>query len=229
MAGKAADSRLESLAAVQSPGEHAVFAPRHVTQLAAAPRDADGLGVVRIVRLANELERIADPQLVPQFRGSVMAKPCEGRALHEYPDARPGFLRPGRRGQQQSREQDYSPNASRIHSTRDMSAPTRNTSKRQGASGRRVRYSLAAARRRERFATVTLSAAPPKLEPLRMRTSAKTRVPRSSAIRSISPCRQRQLRSMTRRPQRRRSSAHRSSARAPAWFMAVLTKLALPG
>src|SRR5260370_9559953 len=188
MAGKAADSRLESLAAVQSPGEKAVCAPRHVTQLAAAPRDADGLGVVRIVRLANELEGIDDPQLVPQFRGSAMAKPWEGRALHEYPDARPGFLRPGRRRQQQSREQDYSPNASRIHSTRDMSAPTRNTSKRQGASGRRVRYSLAAPRRRERFASVTLSAPPPNLDPLPMRTSPKTRVPRPSAIRPVSPC-----------------------------------------
>src|SRR5258708_4658379 len=229
MAGKAADTRLQSLAAVQSPGKRAIFAPRHVAKLAPAPRDADGLCVVRIVRLADELERIADPQFVPQVSSRVIAKPRERRALHDYPDARLEFLPPARRRHQQSREQNYSPNALRIHSTRDVWAPTRNTSKRQGASGRRVRYSLAAARSRERLASVTLSAPPPKVEPLRMRTSAKTRVPRSSAIRSISPCRQRQLRSMTRSPWLRRSSAHRSSARAPAWFMAVLTTLAPTG
>src|SRR5918996_3292405 len=56
-----------------------------------------------------------------------------------------------------------------------------------------------------------------------MRTSAKTSMPRSSAMRSISPWRQRQLRSITRSPAARKTSAHRSSARAPCEFMAGLT------
>src|SRR5438874_3464053 len=56
-----------------------------------------------------------------------------------------------------------------------------------------------------------------------MRTSANTSVPRSSAIRSISPSRQRQLRSTSLRPAARSSSAQRSSARAPSRFMARLT------
>src|SRR3954462_4140688 len=78
---------------------------------------------------------------------------------------------------------------------------------------------------RARLAAVTLSAAPPKRPGPRMRTSAKTKVPRSSAIRSISPCRQRQLRSMRRNPAARSRSAQRSSARAPSRFMARLTNL----
>src|SRR5882724_10455578 len=77
--------------------------------------------------------------------------------------------------------------------------------------------------RRERFAAVMLSAAPPKLPEPRMRTSAKTSVPFSSAMRSISPRRQRQLRSTSLRPAARSSSAQRSSARAPSRFMARLT------
>src|SRR5213083_1635691 len=68
-----------------------------------------------------------------------------------------------------------------------------------------------------------LSAAPPKPPGERMRTSANTSVPRSSAIRSISPRRQRQLRSTSLRPAARRSSAQRSSARAPSRFMERLT------
>ena len=56
-----------------------------------------------------------------------------------------------------------------------------------------------------------------------MRTSAKTSVPPSSAMRSISPSRQRQLRSTSRSPAARNSSAQRSSARAPSRFMAGLT------
>src|SRR5688572_30378470 len=58
-----------------------------------------------------------------------------------------------------------------------------------------------------------------------MRTSANTSMPRSSAIRSISPWRQRQLRSTRRSPAARSSSAQRSSARAPSRFMARLTDL----
>src|SRR4051812_6513322 len=77
--------------------------------------------------------------------------------------------------------------------------------------------------RRERFAAVMLSPAPPKCPGERMRTSAKTRVPSSSAMRSISPRRQRQLRSTSLRPAARSSSAQRSSARAPSRFMAGLT------
>src|SRR5436190_3290247 len=76
---------------------------------------------------------------------------------------------------------------------------------------------------RARLAAVTLSPAPPKPPGPRMRTSANTRVPRSSAIRSISPCRQRQLRSTRRSPAARNRSAQRSSARAPSRFMAGLT------
>src|SRR5438552_8733034 len=68
-----------------------------------------------------------------------------------------------------------------------------------------------------------LSAAPPKPPGERMRTSANTSVPRSSAIRSISPRRQRQLRSTSFSPAARSSSAQRSSARAPSRFMAGLT------
>src|SRR5258706_8822903 len=56
-----------------------------------------------------------------------------------------------------------------------------------------------------------------------MRTSANTSVPFSSAMRSISPRRQRQLRSTSLRPAARISSAQRSSARAPSRFMARLT------
>src|SRR5882672_1216896 len=68
-----------------------------------------------------------------------------------------------------------------------------------------------------------LSAAPPKPPGERMRTSANTSTPRSSAIRSISPRRQRQLRSTSFSPAARSSSAQRSSARAPSRFMAGLT------
>src|SRR5258708_5803825 len=77
--------------------------------------------------------------------------------------------------------------------------------------------------RRARFAAVMLSAAPPKPPGPRMRTSATTSVPRSSAIRSISPSRQRQLRSTSFKPAARSRSAQRSSARAPSRFMAGLT------
>src|SRR3954452_14016521 len=56
-----------------------------------------------------------------------------------------------------------------------------------------------------------------------MRTSANTSTPRSSAMRSISPSRQRQLRSTRTSPEPRISSAHWSSARAPARVMARLT------
>src|SRR3954451_120582 len=77
---------------------------------------------------------------------------------------------------------------------------------------------------RARFAAVTLSPAPPKLRGERMRTSANTSVPpRSSAMISISPSRQRQLRSTSFSPAARMRSAHRSSARAPSRFMARLT------
>src|SRR5204862_61455 len=57
----------------------------------------------------------------------------------------------------------------------------------------------------------------------RMRTSAKTSTSRSSAMRSISPIRQRQLRSISLRPAARMRSAQSSSARAPSRFMARLT------
>src|SRR5215208_4618980 len=56
-----------------------------------------------------------------------------------------------------------------------------------------------------------------------MRTSANTSRPRSSAIRSISPSRQRQLRSTRSSPALRIRFAQRSSARAPSAFMAGLT------
>src|SRR5258706_10782352 len=56
-----------------------------------------------------------------------------------------------------------------------------------------------------------------------MRTSANTSVPFSSAMGSIAPRRQRRLRSTSLRPAARISWAQRSSARAPARFMASLT------
>src|SRR6185503_17575252 len=68
-----------------------------------------------------------------------------------------------------------------------------------------------------------LSAAPPNSPGARMRTSANTSVRPSSAIRSISPWRQRQLRSTRRSPAARIRSAQSCSARAPSRFMAVLT------
>src|SRR5512138_617013 len=61
-----------------------------------------------------------------------------------------------------------------------------------------------------------------------MRTSTNTSEPRSSAMRSISPWRQRQLRSTSFRPAARSRSAQRSSARAPSRFMAVLTDAERP-
>src|SRR5437867_382231 len=76
---------------------------------------------------------------------------------------------------------------------------------------------------RARFAAVTLSAAPPNPPGERMRTSAKTSVAPSSAIRSISPSRQLQLRSTSFKPAARIRSAQSSSARAPCVFMARLT------
>src|SRR3989449_3323606 len=47
MGREAADARAQRLAAVQAPCERRIFAPRHVAQLAAAPRDAHGAGIMR--------------------------------------------------------------------------------------------------------------------------------------------------------------------------------------
>src|SRR6267143_2200558 len=62
MGREAADARAQRLAAVQAPCERRIFAPRHVAQLAAAPRDTHGAGIMRIVRLATQLEGVAHPQ-----------------------------------------------------------------------------------------------------------------------------------------------------------------------
>src|SRR5439155_17475761 len=62
-----ADARAQRLAAIESPGERGVLAPRHVAELAAAPRQAHRIGVVRVVGLARERERITDAELAPDF------------------------------------------------------------------------------------------------------------------------------------------------------------------
>src|SRR5262245_6017493 len=219
MLGERADARAQRRAALEPPGERGVLAPRHVAEHAAAPQHPDRVRVVRVAGLARELERVADAQLAPHFGRGVVTKAGERRVLHQQAHA---LLRmevsSGER-----KEGRYSPKASRIHCTFAPVPSTRNTSKRHSASGRRARYRRAAASRRWRFAAVTLSPAPPKPGRLRMRTSANTSTPRSSAIRSISPWRQRQLRSISTRPAARSRAAHRSSARAPSRFMAGLT------
>ena len=55
-----ADARRQPLAAIDGPRERRVFATRHVAELAAAPVDRHGVGVVGIRRLADEVERFAD-------------------------------------------------------------------------------------------------------------------------------------------------------------------------
>src|SRR5512145_2643524 len=214
-----ADASAQWRAALERPGKRRVLAPRDVAERAAAPQHLHGVRVVRVVRLARELEAVADAQLAPHFGGGMIAKAGKRRALHDNANLLLGPGEPARK----SEERPYSPKASRIHCTWTDAPSTRNTSKRHRASGRRVRYRRAAASRRWRFAAVTLSPAPPNPGPLRMRTSANTSMPRSSAIRSISPRRQLQLRSRIRRPAARRSPAQRSSARAPWAFMARLT------
>src|SRR5438105_15911986 len=53
MRRESADARLHALAAVQAPGERRVFAPWYIAQLASAPRHRNGVGVVRVVGLAQ--------------------------------------------------------------------------------------------------------------------------------------------------------------------------------
>src|SRR5207247_1381946 len=88
MGREAADARAQRLAAVQAPCERRIFAPRHVAQLAAVPRDAHGAGIMRIVGLATQLEGVAHPQLIPYFRGGVIPETRQRRALHQQAHAR---------------------------------------------------------------------------------------------------------------------------------------------
>ena len=95
---------------------------------------------MRILRLTRELERVTDPQIAPYLGGGVMAKSRKGRTLHQHPHACPPLLRADSGGGNEAcRGERYSPNASRIHSMREGSPSTSNTSKRHAASGRRVR------------------------------------------------------------------------------------------
>jgi hypothetical protein len=60
--------------AIQAPGDRRVFAPRHVAQLVAAPVDAHRVRIVRIVALADQLERVALAQLRPDLRGLAVTE-----------------------------------------------------------------------------------------------------------------------------------------------------------
>src|SRR5256886_9485589 len=139
MGREAADARAQRLAAVQAPCERRIFAPRHVAQLAAAPRDAHGAGIMRIVGLAAQLEGVAHPQLIPYFRGGVIPETRQRRALHQQAPARPTLVGAHRACGEQGREQRYSPKALRIHCTCPATPSMRNTSKRQCASRRPAR------------------------------------------------------------------------------------------
>src|SRR5688572_22628499 len=83
---KAADARGKRGAAVQPPGERRVLVPRHIAELAPAPRDAHRIRVVRVVTLTRELQAVADAQLLPDLRRGVIAKARQRRALHDQGD-----------------------------------------------------------------------------------------------------------------------------------------------
>jgi hypothetical protein len=135
MLGERADARAQRRATIESPCQRRILAARHIAELAPLPVHRDRVRVVRIVRLARELEPVADAQLAPHAGCGVMAETGERRVLHEQAHA---FLRlKGFAGQEKNRR--YSPKASRIHCTLALAPSTRNTSKRHKASGRRAR------------------------------------------------------------------------------------------
>src|SRR5262245_14558949 len=122
-----ADARAQALAAIEPPRRGGVLAPRQIAELVPAPRDAHRVRVVRVVRFAAQLERVAQAQLVPHVGRCVVPKAGERRALHENPHLlRHSRLREGK-------HECYSPKASRTHCT--LSPSTRKTSKRTGDSG----------------------------------------------------------------------------------------------
>src|SRR2546423_13441658 len=96
MGRKAADARLQRLAAVESPGERRVFAPRQIAELVSVPRDSDRVGIVRILGLARELQPIAYAQLRPDIGGRIVTKTRQRGALHQQPDGGEAPLRPQR-------------------------------------------------------------------------------------------------------------------------------------
>ena len=130
-----ADARAQRRAAVQAPGECRVLAPRDVAELVAAPAHRHRVRIVRIVRLARELEPVTDAQLAPKIGGGVIAEAGQRRVLHQEANALFGMgISP-----RQKKQRGYSPKASRIHCTRALAPSTRNTSNRHSASGRRER------------------------------------------------------------------------------------------
>jgi hypothetical protein len=75
--------RRHPLAAVHGPGERGVLGARHVAELAAAPFDPHRVRVVRVRRLADEVERVADGELLPDRRRFVIPEARERRALDQ--------------------------------------------------------------------------------------------------------------------------------------------------
>jgi len=60
---KTGNSRSQRHATVDRPGERSGFALRNLTQASATPFNAYGIGVVRIVGLAQQRARLADPEM----------------------------------------------------------------------------------------------------------------------------------------------------------------------
>src|SRR5688572_25553463 len=89
---KPADARMQSLAAVETPSERGVVAPGEIAELARTPDHRDGIGVVRIVTLAHELEAIAHPQRLRHLGRGIVAQAGERRALHQQPHLGLSFL-----------------------------------------------------------------------------------------------------------------------------------------
>src|SRR5688572_18076063 len=109
---KPADARMQSLAAVETPSERGVVAPGEIAELARTPDHRDGIGVVRIVTLAHELEAIAYPELLRHLRRGIVAQAGERRAVHQQPHLRLSFLGMSR-GTEEQRAPDQQPRAIR--------------------------------------------------------------------------------------------------------------------
>src|SRR5687768_7874199 len=116
MLGEGADASAQRRAAVQAPGECRVLAPRDVAELVAAPAHRHCVRIVRIVRLARELQPVTDAQLAPKIGGGVIAEAGQRRVLHQEANALFGMgISP-----RQKKQRGYSPKASRIHCTRAL-------------------------------------------------------------------------------------------------------------
>src|SRR5262249_54999017 len=79
--------RAQRRAAIEAVRDRRILAPRHVAEPAAAPLDAHCVRIVRIVRLAYELERVADAQILPQRGRLAVAEARQGRTLYEQAHA----------------------------------------------------------------------------------------------------------------------------------------------